>query len=144
MTGIQRVMNRCMFFLQLEERAKADRDPAKAKHAREQYRANKQQLNTMRVRRNKLNYLHKQHDLHKQQGVSEDEFFELVNLIMEPVDVEQMRSAKVESVKHWNNLCKFRLSGEVDPTHDVWLNQEIAGLEQDIVRPSFVRGELNG
>ncbi|ACT00252.1 hypothetical protein [Paenibacillus sp. JDR-2] len=133
MTGFQRVMNKCLHFLQLEERAKADRDPARAKHARNMYRFHKLQLNAMRVRRNKLADLYEQHDLHKQ-GVSLDEYAELVALSMESVDVEDIRFAKLESARHLKNLYDFRFSGEVHDAAECWLEKEISDLQHDMVR----------
>jgi hypothetical protein len=95
MTGIQRVRNKCMFFLQLEERAKADRDPAKAKHARSMYRTYKFQLNSMKARREQLasNYL--QHDLHKH-GASFQQYVELVELSLKGLEAPYVSSTQVQ------------------------------------------------
>lgn len=79
MTGIQRVRNKCLYFLQLEDRAKADGDQAKAKHARSMYRTYKLQLNNMKARRSKLESNYLQHELHKH-GASFQQYVELVEL----------------------------------------------------------------
>ena len=96
MTGIQRVMNKCLHFLQLEERAKADRDPARAKHARNMYRFHKLQLNAMRVRRNNLNDLYEQHDLHKY-GVSPDEFADVVEVSLQGLEAPDVSGTEIKS-----------------------------------------------